>query len=507
MKYLWKNGRINRVEYALATVILGILFYIIIIYWNVIPYRYVIAAFLLILFLFQSVKRHHDFNESCFNRYFWFVIPLYNIFVFIELLTRAGDQLENKYGKPSNFSVFKGLNRLRPKKNSFNQTKSIEINNNAPPNNENVSNANDITLLEEKIIITPTEKENFTNIHLYCNSGIAGLQWLVEEGHFVNIGDDILELKSCDYFANGTLNMKIKSPVSGYIHRFDKIMSFKESKYDYDICGIYKNDPQRQNFVYKIFHEIVYDKFTQQKTISWKNIQLSNYLSFRLENVEGNDFICFEYSHPELKLMYEDYILFLLNNDEVITFPINNGRYKVSNYKKGYRLPIYTEEIEALSRHEITSFRIHLKQENHNIDFNWSYSSDFPQKDFQYIIKSTFFNFSNIVSLLENYQPLIKLMNSIEVNLANEECYVYLMVDTTNNYHKIGISNKPEYREKTLQSEKPTIELVCHKVFPTRKISESIEKALHESFKSKRLRGEWFNLSEDDVSNIKKTLQ
>ena len=81
------------------------------------------------------------------------------------------------------------------------------------------------------------------------------------------------------------------------------------------------------------------------------------------------------------------------------------------------------------------------------------------------------------------------------------------MVDNTNHFHKIGISNKPEYREKTLQSEKPTIELVCHKLFPTRKISESIEKALHESFKDKRLRGEWFDLSEEDISNIKKTLQ
>jgi mRNA-degrading endonuclease YafQ of YafQ-DinJ toxin-antitoxin module len=234
---------------------------------------------------------------------------------------------------------------------------------------------------------------------------------------------------------------------------------------------------------------------------------LSNTLSFRLENFEGNDFICFEYSHPELKLIHEDYILFLLSNEEVIKFPINSARYKVNDYKKGYRLPLYKEEVDFLSTYEVNSFRIHLKQENHNIDFNWSYSSDFPQKDFQYIIKSTFNNFSKVVSTLENYQPLIKLIDNHDRNQEHEDCYVYLMVDTTNNFHKIGISNNPQYREKTLQSEKPTIELVCHKVFPTRKISESIEKALHESFKNKRLRGEWFDLSEDDVSNIKKTLQ
>ena len=37
---------------------------------------------------------------------------------------------------------------------------------------------------------------------------------------------------------------------------------------------------------------------------------------------------------------------------------------------------------------------------------------------------------------------------------------------------KIGISNNPEFREKTLQSEKPTNEMICNKryVRPTTKI-------------------------------------
>ena len=80
------------------------------------------------------------------------------------------------------------------------------------------------------------------------------------------------------------------------------------------------------------------------------------------------------------------------------------------------------------------------------------------------------------------------------------------MVDTTNDFHKIGISNNPRYREHTLQSDKPTIELLCCKEFPTRKIAESIETALHNAFSEKRIRGEWFNLSKDDVASIKETL-
>ena len=90
---------------------------------------------------------------------------------------------------------------------------------------------------------------------------------------------------------------------------------------------------------------------------------------------------------------------------------------------------------------------------------------------------------------------------------SSDPCYVYLMVDTTNGYHKIGISSHPEYREHTLQSEKPTIELLAAKQFPTRTIASAIESALHAAFGEKRLRGEWFELSEKDVNDIRRTLE
>jgi predicted GIY-YIG superfamily endonuclease len=111
-------------------------------------------------------------------------------------------------------------------------------------------------------------------------------------------------------------------------------------------------------------------------------------------------------------------------------------------------------------------------------------------------------SFLNEVINIKEYEPTIDFANDIE----KEECYVYLMHDTTNNYYKIGISNNPNYRERTLQSEKPTIELIASKKFPSRLIVLSIEKALHESFKTKNIRGEWFNLNQSDVEDIIKTL-
>lgn len=86
-------------------------------------------------------------------------------------------------------------------------------------------------------------------------------------------------------------------------------------------------------------------------------------------------------------------------------------------------------------------------------------------------------------------------------------CYVYLMNDATTGYYKIGMSNNPEYRESTLQSEKPTIVKICHKKYPSRRVARGIEAALHRVFEEKRIRGEWFRLNERDIWEIKQTLQ
>ena len=81
------------------------------------------------------------------------------------------------------------------------------------------------------------------------------------------------------------------------------------------------------------------------------------------------------------------------------------------------------------------------------------------------------------------------------------------MKDQTNNYYKIGYSKTPEYRERTLQSEKPSIEMICNKRLPSRKIADAFEKALHNAFADKRIRGEWFNLDDNDVAQIVESLK
>lgn len=79
-----------------------------------------------------------------------------------------------------------------------------------------------------------------------------------------------------------------------------------------------------------------------------------------------------------------------------------------------------------------------------------------------------------------------------------EEQQTYLMKDHTTGLIKIGKSNNPRKREKTLQSEKPQITLFASH-------DKNIEKELHAKYKNKRIRGEWFNLSDKDLKDIVKT--
>ena len=75
------------------------------------------------------------------------------------------------------------------------------------------------------------------------------------------------------------------------------------------------------------------------------------------------------------------------------------------------------------------------------------------------------------------------------------EYKTYIMKDELNSLYKIGKSKNPKLRERTLQSEKPSIKIV--KVF-----KNNIEKELHNQYKEFRVRGEWFNLNSIQVNYI-----
>lgn len=75
--------------------------------------------------------------------------------------------------------------------------------------------------------------------------------------------------------------------------------------------------------------------------------------------------------------------------------------------------------------------------------------------------------------------------------------FIYLMKNLRNRHVKIGYSQDPKHRETTLQSQEPEIELIHFWPGNLKK-----ERLLHEKYKDRRLRGEWFKLSTRDVRAI-----
>lgn len=102
--------------------------------------------------------------------------------------------------------------------------------------------------------------------------------------------------------------------------------------------------------------------------------------------------------------------------------------------------------------------------------------------------------------LLIRYLTLSDLLSNInqryQINTNSTKTKkTYLMNDSNTGYTKIGNAINPKFREKTLQSEKPSISLFA--------ISEDfIETKLHEQYSNKRVRGEWFNLTTDEINHI-----
>lgn len=135
-------------------------------------------------------------------------------------------------------------------------------------------------------------------------------------------------------------------------------------------------------------------------------------------------------------------------------------------------------------------------------------SKEYIRKLIKYAENTLFMYFLHNIDIekhnQEHCERIVKQFYTINDNniVKPEKSKVYLMIDHNTGYYKIGRSKNPQKRENTLQSEKPTIELL----FSSDELPIDIEKLIHNEFSNKRVRGEWFDLTEEDVDYIKKRL-
>lgn len=96
--------------------------------------------------------------------------------------------------------------------------------------------------------------------------------------------------------------------------------------------------------------------------------------------------------------------------------------------------------------------------------------------------------------------PILKTIYNFNQSSPSEKKdeFVYVMLNRRNGFFKIGYSTQPEFRERTLQSEEPEIEMILF--FPG---TLKDEKELHRKYSSYRKRGEWFSINETHIEEIK----
>ena len=332
------------------------------------------------------------------------------------------------------------------------------------------------------------------------------------------------------YEESNTYRFNILSPQEGILYIDDERLLYNKVSnnsnniyWESDNPKYYKKELQKIAFVFWVIDDLYFyyfntdkavleaDPYTNLHKIHWDKHRgiFSEYGEFRLEYINDNAVLVF---YSDEKLRKGDCISLRFENNQILDYLIQNEPMKTDPlegvFTYMYYFTLYKEDLQLLIDCPLDSYRITYLYNRLPAQTNPNESLLLIGDDAAGEISSYANYFLNALErLVPNYElPQRKINSSADVYEFNW-CYVYLMKDVSNGYYKIGISNTPEYREKTLQSEKPTIELLACKQFPTRKIAKSIESALHTTYGQQRLRGEWFNLNDEDVAAIIETLK
>jgi hypothetical protein len=88
--------------------------------------------------------------------------------------------------------------------------------------------------------------------------------------------------------------------------------------------------------------------------------------------------------------------------------------------------------------------------------------------------------------------------NSLNID-NNDQVHIYILHDQDSGYFKIGSSKYPLLRLGEMQRKNPAIELYWKS---ERLVVRSVEKELHQEFRPKKIKNDWFSLTDDDLDLI-----
>ena len=282
-------------------------------------------------------------------------------------------------------------------------------------------------------------------------------------------------------------------------------------------------------------YSIIDDVFKNERRIDWKYNLYEKHFNFSIGyirkvssihsiplDVKGvKPFVTLQNSKEQVVFQYPkkgfsthkfvkgDVFHFVFEDEKHLKFQLKSDATNTNDPNlKQVSFSLLPQDINQFANNNVVAIRCEFQNGDTPLDLEWENeaSTIMLKFYFQKYIEALLECGVDIDKIPAASESIKRPINELDDELIDTSCFVYLMKDESNGYHKIGISNKPEYRERTLQSEKPTIVLLCAKKFPSRVIAEAIEAALHKAYGNKRLRGEWFELDDKDVFDIKTTL-
>ncbi len=332
--------------------------------------------------------------------------------------------------------------------------------------------------------------------------------WHADEFDYVKKGEELLTLEAL-YDSNH--HFSIKAPSSGFLHI--KQLNFHDYHQDDLICEIYSNMDSLIDTLSVNEIKVVKDDFSEdiiirgEKMAGSQNGFIIGDISINFENRMGEYGLIVKFTRKTINIRKNDTLQLLFDNGTTISLNTTSSPIKCVNCKEDsvVRFGLNAEHINLFKDSYLLKWQI-KSSDSEIIGRNEIHHQD---KGIGLVFNDFIIKFENEVKNNIPESEIIKCKQTFEPEKqenALECCYVYLMKDCANHFFKIGISNNPKYREKTLQSEKPTIELICNKKFPSRKMARAIESALHTTFSNQHIRGEWFDLNENDVAEVINTL-
>jgi len=284
-------------------------------------------------------------------------------------------------------------------------------------------------------------------------------------------------------------------PMFGGIERFPLAVVYK------DYVSLLENE-------FPFNYRIETDDFDNTECFIWETINgegHTQYLTLTKDssiNVSFNirehkPFLIAKYKYKTTK---GTHVEFLFEDNTPICFPFF-GNNRADN---SLLIPISHQDINCFISNNLLKIRI--RKEESIRDYQIGENEQDSLKRFAAVFSKAYTSYLEERDLPNNILEGITEPDEL-VNEKDESCWVYLMHDLANNAYKIGISNNPEYRERTLQSEKPSIEKIAAKQYPSRDLARAIEASLHKVYEIRRLRGEWFRLEPNEVEDVKNSLK